>query len=80
MWVIGDVHLTVFPRLLAVGIDDIGTVMVDARRALFEKRDDDDHAQFRGQSAEGCKGNRSQSFCKRKIFYLLALTEIVATI
>ena len=41
-----NVVLAIFAEVGAVGVDDGGGVVVDARTFLFIKRDDDDHAVF----------------------------------
>ena len=42
--VIRDVHLAIFPEKFSVGVDDRGGVVINAGRAFFEKRRDDDDA------------------------------------
>ena len=37
-------HLAILPEVLPVGVDDRGGVVINARRAFFEKRRDDDDA------------------------------------
>ena len=44
------------PSERAVGVDDDGGVVIDARGAALEQRRDDDHAQFGGQAAQRLGG------------------------
>ena len=44
--IVGNVHLAIFSKKFPVGIDDGSGVMINAGAPLFEKRRDDDDAQF----------------------------------
>ena len=69
-------HLPVEPRFRAVGIDDIGAVVIDPRRAALEKRNDDDYFELPGQFAEGQKGWAVEGLGQIEMVRVLALAEI----
>ncbi len=67
--IVRDVHLAILAEQRAVGVDDRGGVVVEARRALLEERGDDDDAVLLRELAETprCSGResarRARSIC-----------------
>ena len=50
--IVGDVHFAIDPQQRAIGVDDQGGVVIDARRAPLEDRPDDGHLEFPRQARE----------------------------
>ena len=55
-------HFAVNAEQRAVGVDDDGRIVVDARRAPLKQRSDDDYPQLGGQPAKRCGGWTGDGF------------------
>src|SRR5262245_51917536 len=74
--VVRNVHLAVDARQMAVGVNHHGGVVVNARRAAFKQRTDDDDAARGRQSAERLRAWPRNRFGKIEVRMILALAEI----
>ncbi len=74
--VVGNVHLAVFSREGAVGIEHDRRVVVDAGGAALEQRADDDHAEAARKFREGVAGRAGDRLRQRKPFGVFFAAEI----
>ena len=69
-------HLAVLAGDGTIGLDDDGSVVVDARGAALKKREHQHHAQFLGQGAEGLGGRTGDGLCQVTQTGVFLLAEI----
>ena len=69
-------HLAVFAQHGAVGVDDGGGIVVEARAALFEEGDDDDHTEFLGQRGKTIGGGAGDGLGEIKKLRVLSDAEV----
>src|SRR2546423_2058492 len=77
--IVRDMHLAILPEVLTIGVDDRGSVVVNAGRALLEKRRDNDDATFARDFLQLGRRRPGNFFREREIRVVFALAEVLRT-
>jgi hypothetical protein len=77
--IVRDVHLAIFPKVLAVGVDDCRRIMINAGRSLLEKRSDN-HSPGFARDRFQLGGRRTGNFLgERKVRVVFRLAKVLGT-
>ena len=75
--VVRNVNFAIHAEQRAVGIDDRGGIMINARAALLEQRDDQHHAAALGQALKRLRRRAGDRLGHGEVFVILALAKIL---